>query len=281
MLESKLVHGNWHHFGLKAMSDPASLTLYAIVPCGGGQCKELELTTGARENGMDIKKRLEKACNIPVDDMELFVKNPSEGSSQKWLRDDATLESEQVEDSAVLTVGVHGTGSRSYEDDELPETAVEHSMARNGDTSYYFAHARRAELPEEHRIVSGGEPRSLGASGEQSEVSVGRPQRAIKSYAWGDEKEAVKLYVSAEAEEEALQAAGDGTQGQVEVDFEAKGLKLRVRAEKLDWILDLEPLYYEVVPSDCRFRVSAGKRITITLKKKEAYTWLKLLKPDA
>ena len=240
-------------------------------------CKELELTPGARENGLDIKKRLEKACNIPVDDMELFVKNQGEGSSQKWLRDDATLESEQVEDGAVLTVGVHGTGSRSYEDSELPDTAVEHSMARNGDTSYYFAHARRAELPEEHRIVTGGSPRSLGQAPVAPLVPE-RPQRAIKSYAWGDEKEAVKLYVSAEAEEEALQAAQDDN---VEVSFEARALKLKVHAEKVDWILDLEPLYYEVVPSDCRFRVSRNKRITITLKKKEAYTWLKLLKPDA
>ena len=101
------------------------------------------------------------------------------------------------------------------------------------------------------------------------------------NYAWGDEQAAVKVYISADAEPEALAAAGDGNAGEVEVSFQPKALKLRVHAEKLDWVLELDPLYYEILPEECKFRVSASKRITLTIKKKEAYTWLKLLKPDA
>ena len=277
------------------MSEPAgSLTLYAIVPSGGGQCKELELTADFHDNGMDIKKKIEKACNIPVEDMELFIKNPSEGSTNKWLRDDATLEAEKIEDLAVLTVGVHGTtgGGNGYLDDEdLPQTAVENSLAAKGETSYYFAHSRKMEVPEEHRIVSGGSPQKLGETQlplsepvpakKQLSSELVRPERAILNYAWGDEQAAVKIYVSADAEQEALAAAGDGNAGQVEVSFLPKSVSLRIHAEKVDWVLELDPLYYEILPDECKFRTSAAKRITLTLKKKEAYTWLKLLKPDA
>lgn len=242
---------------------------------------------------MDIKKKIEQACNIPVDDMELFIKNPSEGSTNKWLKDDASLESEQIEDCAVITVGVHGTGSGQshVDEDELPQTAVENSIAAKGDTSYYFAHSRKMDVPEEHRIVSGGSPQKLGEVEALSEPvpkktlasddQPSRPERAILNYAWGDEQAAVKVYISADAEPEALAAAGDGNAGEVEVSFQPKALKLRVHAEKLDWVLELDPLYYEILPEECKFRVSASKRITLTIKKKEAYTWLKLLKPDA
>ena len=262
------------------MSD-APLTLYAIVPSGGGQCKELEITADRKEHGMDVKKKIEKLCNVPVEDMEIFV---TRDGSQKWLRDDDTLEG--IEDSAVLTVGVHGTGG-GQNTEELPDTAVENSIAAKGENSYYFAHAKTAEVPEEHRIVSGGSPKKL-AEGEPlpepiSAMKLGeqqRPERAILNYAWGDEKEAVKIYVSAEAEAQALEAAGDGKSDQVKVSYSPRACELRIHAEKLDWVLDLTPLYYEIVPEECKFRVSQSKRITLTLKKKEAYTWLKLLKPD-
>lgn len=276
------------------MSDPSQspLTLYAIVPSGGGHCKELELTADLQDNGMEIKKKIEKACNIPVDDMEIFVKNPSEGSAQKWLRDDATLQGENIEDSAVLTVGVHGTGGgHSYDEEDLPDTAVENSIAAKGENSYYFAHSRKADVPEEHRIVSGGSPKKLGegealpepvAAKKQLDMDQdARPERAILNYAWGDEKEVVKIYVSADAEPQAIEAAGDGKEEQLKVLFSQKACELRIHAGKLDWVLDLAPLYYEIAPEECKFRVSQSKRITITLKKKESYAWLKLLKPDA
>eukprot|EP00913_Durusdinium_trenchii_P028135 g26379.t1 len=211
------------------MSESAPpLTLYAVVPSGRGHCKELELTAKPAEHGMDIKKKIEQACNIPVDDMELFIKNPSEGSTNKWLKDDASLESEQIEDCAVITVGVHGTGSGQshVDEDELPQTAVENSIAAKGDTSYYFAHSRKMDVPEEHRIVSGGSPQKLGEVEALSEPvpkktlasddQPSRPERAILNYAWGDEQAAVKVYISADAEPEALAAAGDGNAGEVE-----------------------------------------------------------------
>jgi len=124
-------------------------------------------------------------------------------------------------------------------------------------------------------------PEPVSAKKQLDMDQDGRPERAILNYAWGDEKEVVKIYVSADAEPQAIEAAGDGKEEQLKVLFSQKACELRIHAGKLDWVLDLSPLYYEIAPEECKFRVSQSKRITITLKKKESYAWLKLLKPDA
>lgn len=273
------------------------MTLQAIVPAGGGTCQEVELKASRKDTCAKLKKDLEKAFNIPVDDMEIFFQNAEEGSRQKWLRDDVVLEAEDVRDGAILTVGVHGVAGGGHqnhvEDEDLPEDAVQNSIAVKGETSYYFAHSRKADVPEEHRIVSGGEPQKLCETEalkepmssmrkiRAEEEGLLRPERAILNYAWGDEKEVVKIYVSADGEPLALAAAKDGKSDEVEVSWRSRAATLRIHAEKLDWVLDLDRLYYEIVPEECKFRVSENKRITLTLKKKEAYAWLKLLKPDA
>merc|ERR1711990_1108620 len=99
-------------------------------------------------------------------------------------------------------------------------------------------------------------------------------------YAWGDEKEVVKIYISKESEPEVVQAVEDGKNGQTEVKFLEKALRLIVHGKQLDHVLLLEKIYYEIVPEECSFRVSRDKRISLTLKKKEAFTWLKLLRPE-
>ncbi|OLQ15585.1 Nephrocystin-3 [Symbiodinium microadriaticum] len=148
-----------------AMAGGDEVTLQAIVPAGGGTCQEVELKASRKDTCAKLKKDLEKAFNIPVDDMEIFFQNAEEGSRQKWLRDDVMLEAEDVRDGAILTVGVHGVAGGGHqnhvEDEDLPEDAVQNSIAVKGETSYYFAHSRKADVPEEHRIVSGGEPQKL------------------------------------------------------------------------------------------------------------------------
>merc|ERR1719471_1985768 len=93
---------------------------------------------------------------------------------------------------------------------EIPDDAVNTSIYTKGDASYYHAHARKGELLEEHRIVSGGEPVKLGESdvplpepksaqrllNEDEDGESGKPERPISNYAWGDEKEFIKIYIS-------------------------------------------------------------------------------------
>merc|ERR1719174_1878916 len=105
-----------------------------------------------------------------------------------------------------------------------------------------------------------------------------RPRKAIKNYAWGDEKEAIKIYVSRESEPDVIQAVGNGKDGQLKVKWLPKALRLTVHGKQLDYVLLLDRIYYEIIPEECSFKVSPNKRISLTLKKKEAFTWLKLLK---
>lgn len=284
------------------MADLGEWTLRVVVPQGGGECMEYEVYADPQDTGERLKQRIEKICGIPPDDMELFARNSeSTECKQKWLNEEESLQQQEVIDGAQISVGVHGMQGNTdpLEDPETGETCNDHvqtSINSKGDTSYYFAHARKSELSEEQRIVSGGSPQKI-AGGEDQVLSIsepanpssamfddyedtGRPRKPIKNYAWGDEKEVIKIYISKDAEPEAVQAAEDGKNGKVEVKWLPKGLRLVVRGKQLDHVLLLERVYYEIVPEECRFRVSPDKRITLTLKKKEAFTWLKLLKPD-
>lgn len=278
------------------------VTVTCIVPRGGGDCYEYEVTAGTEETGEKLKKRLEKMCGVPSDDMELFCKNEGPDGKQKWLQEDQLLKDMDVRDGATITVGIHGMKGDVPEVDpetgEMPEDAVNKSIASKGDASYYHAHKRGggAALPEEHRIVSGGEPEKLGEKffvpleekkslkqqmdEQEGRKDTNRAEKPIRNYSWGDEKAYIKIYVSADNEPDAIAAAGDGKDGKVDVKWGPKYLKLRVPTEKHDLVLELDRIYYEILPEECKFRVSANKRITLTLKKKENYTWLKLLKPD-
>jgi len=279
-------------------------TLTVIVPSGGGDCNEYQIECDPKDTGEKLKRRIEKACGVPPDDMELFCKNNDEDAKQKWLNEESTLEAMEVADGAVITVGVHGMKGSDDPVDLDPETGepvpgdhVQDSINRKGDASYYHAHGRKSELTEEQRIVSGGAPQMLAQgegqalpttepvpytvamfdeTGEESE----RPRRAMKNYAWGDEKEFVKIYISKEGEPEALTDAGDGKNGQVEVKWLPKALRLKIHGAQLDHVFLVDKIYYEIVPEECKWRVSENKRITLSLKKKENFTWLKLIKPD-
>mmetsp|Transcript_87186 Transcript_87186/g.255185 ORF Transcript_87186/g.255185 Transcript_87186/m.255185 type:complete len:287 (-) Transcript_87186:322-1182(-) len=279
------------------------LTFTAIVPTGSGECREFEITADPKETGEKVKKKIEKVCGVPADDLELFFKNEDvQDAKQKWMSEETSLKEQDVHDGAVITVGVHGMkGVEALMPDpetgEVPGDAVSASIASRGDSSYYHAHARNASLPEEHRIVSGGEPEKLSGdfakpieehktvkqqiAESEGRKDASRPERPIRNYSWGDEKQNVKIYISKDNEPEVIAAAEDGKDGKVEVQWGPKFLKLKVKAERHDWVLELDKIYYEIIPEECSHRVSQNKRISLTLRKKENFTWLKLLKPDS
>lgn len=284
------------------MADLGEWNITAIVPRGGGECREYDIPVDPEDTVAKVKTKIEKACGVPPDDMELFFKTPGEDGKNKWLKEGDTLQEQEVTDGAVITVGIHGmkgdTVAEDPETGELPDDAVNSSIAVKGDTSYYHAHrGKKTNLTEEQRIVSGGAPQML-AEGETEVLSrtearpissllfeddsteAGRPRRAIKNYSWGDEKETIKIYIHKEGEPDVIAAAGDGKSGQVDVKFLAKALKLTVKGPLHDLVLQFDNIYYDIIPEESKFRVSADKRITLTLKKKEAFTWLKLLKPN-
>eukprot|EP00812_Abedinium_dasypus_P011274 NODE_4842_length_635_cov_255.879310.p2 GENE.NODE_4842_length_635_cov_255.879310~~NODE_4842_length_635_cov_255.879310.p2 ORF type:complete len:102 (+),score=37.88 NODE_4842_length_635_cov_255.879310:3-308(+) len=97
---------------------------------------------------------------------------------------------------------------------------------------------------------------------------------------WNDEGTVVKVFVCADGEPAAIEAAKDGTGGEVEVLFDAKSVELLIHSPPRCYVLTIKPLEGTILPEECKHRVSAGKRVTLTLKKKtEKPTWTRITKP--
>lgn len=139
------------------------------------------------------------------------------------------------------------------------------------------------ELPLEHRYVYGGAPAKLSGaeeSGEEARHVAATPARTIERYSWADEGDFVCIYISAEAEQEAVQAAGDGKGGEVKAEFGPKSVELRINSASAECALVLRNLEDEIIPEESKHRVSSGKRVTLKLKKKRTEKWMRLIKPQ-
>mmetsp|Transcript_42632 Transcript_42632/g.127420 ORF Transcript_42632/g.127420 Transcript_42632/m.127420 type:complete len:509 (-) Transcript_42632:241-1767(-) len=115
--------------------------------------------------------------------------------------------------------------------------------------------------------AAGGE----GAAPEASDV------REIRKYSWGDEGGTIKIYIMEASNAEAVAAAKDGKGNQVRADFKASSFTLTVHGDSQCFMLALRGLFREVVPEKCKFRVSEGKKITVTLAKKFEHEAWKVL----
>ncbi|CAJ1414342.1 unnamed protein product [Effrenium voratum] len=97
----------------------------------------------------------------------------------------------------------------------------------------------------------------------------------IDKYSWTDEGAVVKVYVNESANPAAIAAAGDGRGSALQVEFQARGFVLTV-GQSPAFQLRVRGLLQEVLPESCKVRLSAGKRITVSLAKKEPKPWAAL-----
>merc|ERR1711879_613664 len=102
---------------------------------------------------------------------------------------------------------------------------------------------------------------------------------AIAKYSWADEGKFVCVYISAEGEAAAVATAGDGKGGEVDAKFEERCVELKIGTGGKVFALTLKELEGRIIPDESSCRVSAGKRITIKLKKQAIATWTRLLRP--
>jgi hypothetical protein len=126
-------------------------------------------------------------------------------------------------------------------------------------------------------------PRSMevdvnGPRPEEERKEVGEPFVEITRYAWADEGEQVKIYVGADNEPEVVKLVSDDKKN-VACNFTQEGIVLKVTGGNASHVLLLSPLSGLVVPEESKFRISPGKRIVITLKKRGGctYPWYKLV----
>mmetsp|Transcript_65437 Transcript_65437/g.210975 ORF Transcript_65437/g.210975 Transcript_65437/m.210975 type:complete len:254 (-) Transcript_65437:140-901(-) len=252
------------------MAEPLHLT---VIPPKGRSHEALSVDPGMTGDG--LKLRLQEALGFAAQAQVLHFQNGSRNAAKVLLEDGRPLAEQGVEDGATVSVRVN-------EAEVLPENSMlRQSIARNGGSSYYYAHANEQELPPELRYVYGGAPAKLGeAATPEAAAPREAPARAIKSYSWADEGDTVCIYVSAEAEAEALEAAGDGGGGRVTADFGPRSVELKVRGAAGDFALVLRNLEGEILAEGSRHRVSAGKRLTLRLRKRNPGTWTRLVRPQ-
>lgn len=252
--------------------DDRALSLNIVPPKGG---QHTTVSVSGAVTGQELKLLLQDKLGIEADSQTLFCQNGSRNSAKVPVNDGGRLAEQGVEDDATITVRLN--------EEVVPKeaSALRQNIAKNGGQSYYYAHANEKALPPEHRYAYGGAPAKLEelAPGETATVQEPAPSHVISKYAWADEGDFVCIYISAEGEPEAVAAAGDGKNGQVQVDFDSKSVELRVQGgSPKQFALVLRNLEYELSPEDCKHRVSAGKRVTLKLKKRRQVTWTRLVK---
>merc|ERR1711865_900273 len=94
-----------------------------------------------------------------------------------------------------------------------------------------------------------------------------------------DEGDFVCIYISQEDETDAISSARDGKNGEVVVNLEPKSVELIIRGQSRNYSLVFRTLENEILPDDSKHRVSAGKRVTLKLRKKRQVTWTRLVRP--
>ena len=164
---------------------------------------------------------------------------------------------------------------------EKATSALKHNQETKGTNSYYYAHTRSYEVPEDAKVVSGpglitgGAPVLIEAA-DASPSSTGSPAKkavieTIRNYAWSEEDNVVKVSVDGG---DAAAASEENT----ECDFKEDSFTLRIKLSEAK-ILQLQvSLKKSVDPSKCKFRISKGKGVRVTLAKKETGKWYDLLK---
>ena len=161
------------------------------------------------------------------------------------------------------------------------ESKLENSINSYGSNSYYYAHSKSKEffVPEHATVVSGpgiitgGTPVKI-ATGEPVLVS-GRVRRKIEKYSWCDEGDKVRIYVD---DSNVIPHILESDE-RVTCEFADRSVCLDVEGtEKAFLSLEIPELCEEIDPALSSFKVSLGKRISITLKKKGSSKWDSLKK---
>eukprot|EP00931_Biecheleriopsis_adriatica_P009470 TRINITY_DN110546_c0_g1_i1.p1 TRINITY_DN110546_c0_g1~~TRINITY_DN110546_c0_g1_i1.p1 ORF type:complete len:263 (+),score=54.03 TRINITY_DN110546_c0_g1_i1:61-849(+) len=261
---------------MAADQDPQLLSLSIVYSKLG---KPQSLSYSASLTGLELKEKLREPLGISADSpLVLTYQNGSRNAAKKLLEDGQSMAQQGIEDGATITVKVDAVEVR-------PENSfLRESIRSNGTSSYYYAHANEKELPPEVRYVYGGEPIKLeseespkGAGyADSDKVSRAKP---LAKYSWADEGDFVCIYIAADGEAEAIEVAGDGKSGQVEVQFGERSVELRIAGNSKEFALCLRSLEGEIVPEESKHRVSAGKRVTLKMKKKRPGTWTRLMRP--
>lgn len=251
------------------MSSSSLLGLRVVPPDGLGAA--VAILVDRRATGLELKERLRYVAKALPEDQVLRWSPPppggSPGASPAEISDEATLEVQGVVDGAQVLV---------QQLRPLPESALRESLARHGQLSY----CRTARADPRFASVGGGGgsvPEAGGAPRRLAEAPGGSSavtEIDVAGHSWADDGKTVKVYVDAIQDARAVAAAG---RSRVRADFRERGFSLTIEEDVRRFVLRVPSLHREVVPQQCKFRVSEGQRITVSLKKADQdFKWFSL-----
>mmetsp|Transcript_72479 Transcript_72479/g.212415 ORF Transcript_72479/g.212415 Transcript_72479/m.212415 type:complete len:258 (-) Transcript_72479:111-884(-) len=199
-------------------------------------------------------------------DLVLYFQNESGPYSHrlKVLSDDCNLQENKMTSGATIVcqIGVQ-----------------EKLKSKGGESLYYMWAVNLPEVPEEQRITDReGVPKLLGQDKQVPEAAA-LPVRKMSSYSWVDDsRKLVKIYITSAEDPLAIAAAGLQQEGLVSAEFGQQSLKIKVLGKSATHVLEIEELEHGIVPAECKVKVTAGKKISITLRKaKDDQLWHTLL----
>lgn len=156
-------------------------------------------------------------------------------------------------------------------------SALKHNQESKGSNSYYYAHTRSYEVPADAKVVegpgliTGGPPVLLEKQESDSSASKGPVAEQIRNYTWNEEDLLMKVQV--DGGDAALATAENVT-----CEFEAGSFLLSIRVSEAKKLQLQVQLKKSIDPEKCKYRVSKGKGVRITLAKKEKGKWFDLVK---
>mmetsp|Transcript_33005 Transcript_33005/g.76748 ORF Transcript_33005/g.76748 Transcript_33005/m.76748 type:complete len:255 (-) Transcript_33005:93-857(-) len=209
-----------------------------------------------------LKEKVQYIAKALPEDQLLRFRN-EDGRDMVELVDEGTLDVQGVRSGALVTI---------EQVKAAPASASQSSLSRHGRLSYYHSYREDPRFSSEQSVQGGGVPVMLEEGGQIDNAI------RIDKFTWADDAKNVKIFVEAESEPRAIQAAGDGKGGRVSATFQESGFCLLVTDEGRRFVLEVPKLYNSINPQECKFRVSEGKRITVTLRKANTtHSWFTLL----
>uniref|UniRef100_A0A6T1NVB8 CS domain-containing protein n=1 Tax=Alexandrium monilatum TaxID=311494 RepID=A0A6T1NVB8_9DINO len=194
-------------------------------------------------------------------DLVLYFQNPS-GPFSNRLR---VLREGNLKENGVATGATIVCQTAQWEE----------CKSKGAESLYYMWAADLPRVPEERRVQPGqGEPVKLGQETVIPAPEV-LPLRKMLDYSWVDEsRKLVKIYITSNEDPLAVAAAASEQDKLVQSEFGQQSLKITVQGKSVKHVLEIEELEHGIVPEECKVKVVAGKKISITLRKaKDDQLW--------
>jgi hypothetical protein len=159
------------------------------------------------------------------------------------------------------------------------DSKLYNSIDTYGSNSYYYAHNREFVIPDDAKvtegpgIITGGAPVKLGESAPLLPSVV---RRKIEKYSWCDDGGKVRIYIE---DPQILPFIAESTEN-VTCSFDCQSFSVEVRSTDREiYAFTVPDLSEEITCEGSSWKVSLGKRITVSLNKKSPDTkWSNLKK---